>query len=273
MKPDAVHPARLRLLVLDDDMISRLVLAELARSLGHEAEEIDNAAEAVERAASGAFDALLVDLSMPEADGFEILRRLRARETAQDSLPLPVIAVTGHVGAEDHARTQAAGFCAHLDKPVQRMVLQEILARLAPPHAPPPAQGGAAVPADVDEAALTHGLLRLAGHRGGDARFLHTLVQAFAQRSAGLAQQLERLVAEPAGADADLAARRTDILARLRACALAVGAIDLTDRCRDPDVAPAALAAQFEAVAHALARIVEHRHPSLLKPGAQHFQA
>jgi CheY-like chemotaxis protein len=108
-------------------MISRLVLAELARSLDHQAEEADDPEQAIVDAVSGRFDVMLVDLSMPQVDGFEILRRLRAREAALGRPPLPVVAVTGHVEPEDHARTRAAGFAGHLDKPVLRQTLQQML--------------------------------------------------------------------------------------------------------------------------------------------------
>jgi CheY-like chemotaxis protein len=110
-------------------MISRLVLAELARSLDHQAEEADDAEQAIAAAVSGRFDVMLVDLSMPEVDGFEILRRLREREATLGRPALPVIAVTGHVEPEDHARTRAAGFAGHLDKPVLRPNLEQMLAK------------------------------------------------------------------------------------------------------------------------------------------------
>ncbi len=126
----------LTVLVVDDDMISRLVLAELARSLNHRADEIEDPAQAIEAAVSGRYDAMFVDLSMPEVDGFEILRRLRERESGLgQTRRLPVVAVTGHVEPEAHARTRAAGFAGHLDKPVQRLALQRMLETLAAPPA------------------------------------------------------------------------------------------------------------------------------------------
>jgi len=135
MNDRALPHAPLNVLVLDDDMISRLVLAELARSLDHQAEEADDPEQAISAAVSGRFDLMLVDLSMPQADGFEILRRLREREATLGRPALPVIAVTGHVEPEDHARTHAAGFAGHLDKPVMRATLQQMLDRIGAPSA------------------------------------------------------------------------------------------------------------------------------------------
>ncbi len=135
MNDPALPAACLNVLVLDDDVISRMVLAELTRSLDHQAEEAEEPDHAIDLAVSGRFDVMLVDLSMPQVDGFEILRRLRAREAALGLTPLPVIAVTGYVQPEDHARTRAAGFAGHLDKPVQLATLQHMLATVPITHA------------------------------------------------------------------------------------------------------------------------------------------
>ena len=248
-------PAPLRVLVLDDDMISRLVLAELIRSLGHHADEADNALQAIDRCLAGHVDALLVDLSMPDMDGFELLRCLRADERSRGLPATPVVAVTGHVGAEHRARTQAAGFVGHLDKPVERAALGACLDALAARHddtavapsvaaALEPAPHFAADAAWTDDQAAA-ALRDLVAGQVPDAGFLLSLARTFDVRTRELLTQLEHT-------DATTAAQ---LMERLRGCAQGVGANALAARCQlDNLPALADISADFERIAQSLIR-------------------
>ncbi|MCA1621392.1 MAG: response regulator [Acidobacteria bacterium] len=69
----------LRILIVDDDLSMRMLLAEYFRRLGFEVEEKESAEEALERALSGAFDCFIFDVTMPGMSGLELLRRVRDR--------------------------------------------------------------------------------------------------------------------------------------------------------------------------------------------------
>lgn len=231
-----------RVLVLDDDPISRLVLAELTRSLGVDASEADDPVQAIELCLAGQADALLVDLSMPEMDGFEVLRRLRDAERTQQRAAVPVVAVTGHVGAEHRARTHAAGFAHHLDKPVERPALAAVLEALfaAPPAAPSGGTASAWTDAHADAA-----LMALIAGQLPDSQFLNTLARTFESRT-------RELIAKLGAADPTNAA---DLMSRLRGCAQGIGADDLANRCHLdklstlPDIAN-----EFDCIAQSLMR-------------------
>ena len=116
--------ARKRVLIVDDNADGANSLGSLLSFLGHDtAMEYDGQA-ALDRAEAFAADVILLDLGMPGLDGFEICRRLRASELPHRPL---IVAMTGWGREEDRARTAAAGFDAHLVKPVDLATLSQLL--------------------------------------------------------------------------------------------------------------------------------------------------
>jgi len=110
-------------LIVDDNTDSADTMVDLLSMLGHHARSAYGARQAIEVA--DAFDPQLVllDLNMPDGDGFSVLKALRARTRA----PLYVAAMTGYGQQEDREQTLAAGFQAHLTKPVGPDVLLHTL--------------------------------------------------------------------------------------------------------------------------------------------------
>ena len=105
-----------RMLVVDDQSMNRQVFQELLEQMGVQVTVAGNGREAlnvVERE-EGAFDAVLMDLQMPELDGYETTRLLR-REWSDR---FPIIALTAHVGSEERERCLEAGMDDHLAKPI-----------------------------------------------------------------------------------------------------------------------------------------------------------
>jgi PAS domain S-box-containing protein len=117
---------RRRFLVVDDNADAAVSQAELLRMLGHEAETAYSGAEALRKAARFRPEVVLLDLGMPGMDGFEVARELRRMPELEKAT---IIAQTGWGQEEDRRRTAAAGFDAHLAKPVELRALMEALAR------------------------------------------------------------------------------------------------------------------------------------------------
>jgi len=86
----AGEPATGRILVVDDDERNRLLLRELLELEDHEVAEAANGPGAIERISTHAVDLVLLDVSMPGMDGFEVTRRLRA-DPATASLPILLV--------------------------------------------------------------------------------------------------------------------------------------------------------------------------------------
>lgn len=119
--------SRTNFLVLDDSEDAIAMMEELLRISGANVTTATSGAEALRLARDNEFDVILSDISMPEMDGFEFLRRLRQINGRQH---VPVIAITGFGRTDDIERAHDAGFYSHLTKPLNLQALADVLQRL-----------------------------------------------------------------------------------------------------------------------------------------------
>ncbi|HEX2138088.1 MAG TPA: ATP-binding protein, partial [Woeseiaceae bacterium] len=112
--------------VVDDDADARELLRRLLAERGCNVLTAESADEALAMLAAAPCDVLLTDIGMPGTDGYELLRRVRAANAAQKA-----VAVTAFARPEDRTRSLAAGFDAHLAKPVNPVRLLQILSEVA----------------------------------------------------------------------------------------------------------------------------------------------
>ncbi len=122
---------KLRVLVVDDDDICRLITARLVKSLGHEVSTANSGLDAVEQAGNteNRYDIVIMDLMMPGMTGFEAAAKIRTRATADN---LPIYALTAKTSAVDRQTSRSAGINAYLVKPVTREKLAAALADIVP---------------------------------------------------------------------------------------------------------------------------------------------
>ncbi len=107
------------ILVAEDNVVNQKVIRALLEQRGHRVDMADDGAVALEMAAAGTFDVILMDVQMPEMDGLTALRLLRERGSQ-----VPVIALTAHAMQGDRERFLEAGADGYVPKPVQIDVLQ-----------------------------------------------------------------------------------------------------------------------------------------------------
>ncbi len=112
----------LRVLVVDDNEDAADMLCMALEIEGHAPVHAYDAAQALERAAEFTPDVILLDLSLPDGDGFEVCRRMRAFLPKGD---VCIIAVTGWGSAESEARALREGFNDYLVKPVEVLRILE----------------------------------------------------------------------------------------------------------------------------------------------------
>lgn len=124
------HRAALNLTVIDDNVDAANGLASLLRAKGHKVCVHYTAEAALNQAPIEMPQAFLVDIGLPDMDGYELARQLRALPQVAHSR---LIAVTGYGQAQDRERSKAAGFSHHLVKPVDMTVLAALLSELTPP--------------------------------------------------------------------------------------------------------------------------------------------
>jgi len=117
----------LRILVVEDNEDAREMLQVLLRLNGHETDGAASGTDGVARALETRPDVAIVDLGLPGLDGYEVAARIRAGAGSAVRL----IALTGYGQDEDRHRTRAAGFDAHLVKPVEMQRLSQVLGELA----------------------------------------------------------------------------------------------------------------------------------------------
>jgi signal transduction histidine kinase/DNA-binding response OmpR family regulator len=118
-------PAR-RVLIVDDHVDAANSLATLLRLHGHEVHLAHHGRTALEAATKFRPEVVLLDIGLPEMDGYEVARRLRQEMGLKD---VAIAALTGYGQDEDRRRSQVAGIDVHLVKPVNLETLYKLLAR------------------------------------------------------------------------------------------------------------------------------------------------
>jgi len=117
-------------LAVDDDEDARHLVCEVLTLAGARVQPAKSVAEALGALDRGAFDLVVADIAMPIEDGFTLIERLSTATRGNGLPPVPVIAVTAYAREEDRARALAAGFSAHVAKPIDASSLIDTAATL-----------------------------------------------------------------------------------------------------------------------------------------------
>jgi CheY-like chemotaxis protein len=125
----AVRP--LAVLCVEDNPYGRVLLNTILTELGHRADFVGTGAAAVEAVAQGRYDVVLMDVTLPDIDGLEATRRIRALSGSPGRVA--IIGVSGRGNAADEALARAAGMNGYLTKPLSPSALTQALAAVAPP--------------------------------------------------------------------------------------------------------------------------------------------
>jgi two-component system CheB/CheR fusion protein len=128
--PAPDHLRDLRVLVVDDEPEARILVGLILLSYEAEVRECASAAEALQMLDEWRPDVLVSDIGMPIEDGYELMRKVRAREPERGGL-VPALALTAYARTEDARRALEAGYQAHIPKPVEPDELAAAVASLA----------------------------------------------------------------------------------------------------------------------------------------------
>jgi CheY-like chemotaxis protein len=112
-----------RVLVIEDNEDGRETLVSALRLIGHEVQSASTGVEGIEKAIYLAPDVILVDIGLPDIQGYQVARELRSRLSPNTRL----VAVTGYGGTAERARSVEVGFDAHLLKPIEPRTLLSTL--------------------------------------------------------------------------------------------------------------------------------------------------
>jgi two-component system sensor histidine kinase/response regulator len=201
-----------RMLLVEDNEINRQITEEMLRGAGIEVSTATGGRDALRILETQRFDAVLMDVQMPDMDGIEVTRLVKENPR---HAKLPVIALTAHAMSGDRERFLAAGMDDYITKPVDEEVLLRVLARWLPHHEEATVRPGFDVPA---------GLRRLGGNEELYRRLIHEFRTEYANagdqiRSAfvdGRKDEAAHLIHTVKGVAASLSAVRVaDAAARL----------------------------------------------------------
>jgi CheY-like chemotaxis protein len=107
-----------RVLVVDDNSVNRKILARQLELAGASTDSAAGGEEALELWRTGGYDLVLADLQMPTMDGFELARRIRQSEAAEQRPRTPILAVTASTLEEQEQKSRAAGMDGFITKPI-----------------------------------------------------------------------------------------------------------------------------------------------------------
>lgn len=104
-----------RILVVDDDEMVLMALDELLKPEGYDVQTVGSGKEALKKLEQGPFDLIMLDVIMPEMDGFELCKRIREKEEYRE---IPVVFLTAKSREEDRVRGLEVGANLFLSKPI-----------------------------------------------------------------------------------------------------------------------------------------------------------
>lgn len=132
---DTLRP--MRVLTAEDNRTNQLVFAKMVKELEIDLAFASNGLEAVEACETFAPDLVFMDISMPEMDGREATRRIRAREAEAGRPRVPIVALTAHASEAEEKASLAAGLDRFMTKPLRKSLILDCLASYSPPGTRP----------------------------------------------------------------------------------------------------------------------------------------
>jgi len=222
-KAERQAPARaksLRILLADDNEVNRQVGLLILEQAGYAADVASNGREVIDALRRMKYDLVLMDVQMPEMDGWAATREIQRLWAAGDRPR--IVALTANASQEDRERCAAAGMDDYLSKPLRLAELRAVLEKSAPSEPPPAAAPAASLPEGFDPGVLAS---LKAVERPGRPNMMKSLIDLY----------LKRLPEHVAGIEQALKNRDADTLHRqahsLKGSSLTLGASRIAELC------------------------------------------
>jgi len=185
---------KLRILLAEDNPVNQKLAIAMLHKRGHEVAAVENGRQALEMLEREPFDLVLMDVQMPEMDGFTATRIIREREKATGR-HIPIVAMTAHALKGDRERCIEAGMDDYVSKPIKRLQLYETIERVVAETSRGRSPADASAPAGADDPADS--ILdreEILERVGGDMELLAELVEIFTADSAEMLGRIEKAI-------------------------------------------------------------------------------
>lgn len=196
----ALPSPNLRILLAEDHQVNQRVAMQMLERLGCSADLAENGIEVLERAEHTEYDVILMDVQMPEMDGFEATARLRQRSAPQPT----IIALTANALAGDAERCLDAGMDAYLSKPVRLTDLAEALRKIEPRSSSEtaPIRTETAAPYGTETPTSANDVLHAVQETTGvdDPAFAIEMIRTYLEGEARIAEQIHQAAETQDGA-------------------------------------------------------------------------
>jgi len=185
---------RPRVLLAEDHPTNQKVALHILEKLGYLADAVTNGRQVIEALEDRPYDLVLMDLQMPEMDGFEATRAVRDAQSPVRNREIPIIALTAHAMKGDRNRCLETGMNDYVPKPIQPQELADVIERHLPADPPtenaPPTRTTASIPTGVfDRGALL-------GRLDGDEDLCREVVRVFVEDAPRRIEGLKRALRE-----------------------------------------------------------------------------
>jgi len=194
--------APLRVLLVEDNAVNQKLAVSLLEKMGHSSVIAEDGRAALKALENDTFDAILMDVQMPEMDGLTATRIIREKEKGTGSR-VPIIALTAHASKEDQARCLAAGMDRYFSKPVRPEELARAIGDLAhassgkkPPSAASAPRNGTAPPGPESQLVDARAVLEIVQ---GDVKLLASLLKDFHEHCPRLLNEIRQAARQSEG--------------------------------------------------------------------------
>ncbi len=198
IKAATIRKRKVKILVVEDNPINRLVTMDTLKIAGYTADSVDNGEEAVETLRKDAYHLVLMDVQMPVMDGLTATRAIRDPSSGVLNPQLPIIALTAHATKKDREECFAAGMDGYVSKPVQPDELQQIIERRLFGSAAPPRPEHPEHPMDDGKSCDTKMFDRSSflERIDGDEELCNKVLKMFVEHTQELIDSLEQAIGD-----------------------------------------------------------------------------
>ena len=123
----SISDKKLDILIVEDSKHLRFIFSSFLKNTPHSITLCNDGVQAVEKVRSDSFDLILMDIKMPNMDGYTAARMIREHEKSNSQKPTPIVAISAHASEEDIKTSLLAGFTGHVAKPISKMTLHQTI--------------------------------------------------------------------------------------------------------------------------------------------------